>query len=196
MSSMTELFLDDEMIEMAAGVVRRIHQPAKHRLNPVMQAEKWWEGNQLFPYCTMYDEEEKLFKMWCRCGSDSPEKRVDGHGACSTYVTSEDGVHWERPSLGLMDFGGRRDHNVIFTGDETENLRPQGKKGVIISVVRNPHARDVDEKYVGMGFQLRKRGAYLGYSADGIHWRFDDEPFWQSRIDPTSWGDDNLKHLI
>jgi len=45
MSSMTELFLDDHLIEMAAGVVRRIHQPTKHALNPVIRPEKWWEGN-------------------------------------------------------------------------------------------------------------------------------------------------------
>ena len=196
MSHMTELFLDDHLIEMAASVTRKIHRPRKHLLSPVIRSEKWWEGNQLLPYATLYDEEEKVFKMWCRCGSDFRQAYVGGHAAYSLYYTSEDGIHWERPLLGAMDFGGRRDHNVVFAGDETENLKPQGKKGFILSVIRHPHPKDETEKYVGLGFTLRKRGAYLGTSPDGIHWQFADEPFWQTPMDPSSWGDDNLMQMI
>ena len=68
MPSKTELFLDDELIEMTASVARRIHQPTKHRLNPVLRAEHWWEGGQINPIATLYDPEEKLFKTWYRTG--------------------------------------------------------------------------------------------------------------------------------
>ena len=196
MSHVTELFLDDHLIEMAASVTRKIHRPRKHLLNPVIRPDQWWEGNQLLPYATLYDEEEKLFKMWCRCGSDARHKYVDNHAAYTVYYTSTDGLHWEKPMLGAVDFGGRRDHNVVFTGDETVNLKPQGRKGFIASVIRHPHPKDESEKYVGLGFRIRKRGAYLGTSPDGIHWQFADEPFWQTPLDPSSWGDDNLKQLI
>jgi len=197
MASQTELFLDDHLIEMAASVTRRIHRPRKHLLNPILRPEMWWEGNQMLPYATMYDEDEKIFKMWCRCGSDMREAYVDGHAAYCCYYTSQDGVHWERPMLGAVDFGGRRDHNVVFTGDEASKcLTPQGKKGCIVSVVRHPHPKDENEKYVGLGFKMTKRGAYLGTSPDGIRWKFADEPFWQTMLDPASWGDDQTKQLI
>lgn len=70
MSHITELFLDDQMIDMAASVSRKIHRPTKHTLNPIIRSEKWHEGNVNIPYATLYDEEEKCFKMWLRSGWD------------------------------------------------------------------------------------------------------------------------------
>ena len=43
---------------------------------------------------------------------------------------------------------------------------------------------------------MKKLGAYLGYSADGIHWRTEPEPFWQTPCDVAGWGDDSLMSLI
>jgi hypothetical protein len=199
MGSLTELFLDDQRIEMVAGVRRRMHQPRKHLLNPVLKPEMWWEGNQMLPYATAYDREEKLFKLWCRCGSDYSENYVAGHAAYSAYYTSTDGVHWDRPKLGISEFAGRRDHNVIFVGDSSttkHNNAIQGNKGFIVSVVRHPHPKDESEKYVGLVFSMKKRGARLGFSPDGIRWQFEENPFWQTQLDVASWGDDALIQLI
>ena len=75
MPSSTELFLDDELIEMTASVTRRIHQPTKYRLNPILRPKQWWEGNCIMPLATLYDPEEKLFKTWYRTGPlDNPEE--------------------------------------------------------------------------------------------------------------------------
>ena len=41
----TELFLDNNMIEVTPGVSRRLHQPKKHLLNPVVRCDRWCEGN-------------------------------------------------------------------------------------------------------------------------------------------------------
>lgn len=161
MASITELFLDDHLIEMVAGVGRRVHRPRKHLLNPVLRPDKWWEGNQLLPYATLYDSEEKLFKLWCRCGSDFREHYVADHAAYSAYYTSTDGIHWDRPMLGATDLGGRKDHNVVFLGDRAaakHNNVVQGNKGFIVSVVRHPHPRNEREKYVGLAFSMKKQG--------------------------------------
>ena len=66
MPSKTELFLDDELIEMTAGVTRRIHPPTKHRLNPVLRTEHWWEGNHLMPPATLHNPNARIFKAWYR----------------------------------------------------------------------------------------------------------------------------------
>jgi len=198
MASMTELFLDDHLVEMAASVTRTIHRPDKHRANPVMRPEKWWEGTHLLPYAALYDQEESVFKLWYRAGAARPEHYIDGHAAYTAYATSTDAVHWERPTLGVMDFAGRRDHSVLLTGGVSENLARRGKakKGFILSVIPHPHPKDESEKYVCLFADVLKRGAYLGYSADGIHWRREPEPFWRTPIDPTSWGDDTVKSMI
>ena len=57
---MTELFLDNHLIEVTPGVSRRLHPPKKHLLNPVVRCDRWWEGNIIDPYTTMFDQEEVM----------------------------------------------------------------------------------------------------------------------------------------
>jgi len=211
----TELFLDNEMIEVTPGVTRRLHPPLKHRLNPVARCERWCDGNILQPYTTMYDEDDKLFKMWARTGSDSSAKYLDGHAAYMTYLTSKDGVHWDKPDLGVTEVAGRRDHNIIFTSDTvaanraaaigskgsfvapTQPMRPQGKKAFFWGVNKHPHPRNADEKYVALAIvQDHRRGAHIVTSPDGIHWSCAAAPFWQTPNDVSGKGDDCLMHLM
>lgn len=211
MASMTERFLDNEWIEVTPGVTRKLQQPKKHPLNPVVRQEQWWEGEIIQPYCTMYDEEDRLFKMWARVGSDAQAGYVDGHAAFTAYLVSTDGVHWQRPSLGVTDISGRRDHNVVFVGHETDttavqhrkgviapnNYEYQGKKGFIWSVIKHPHPKTELEKFVGLAFLMKRRGAYIVTSPDGTHWSCDeDAPFWQTPHDVSGKGDDALMHLM
>jgi hypothetical protein len=197
-SPKTELFLDDEFLEMTAGVTRRIHQPTKHPLNPIIRPEQWWEGDLTWPMATLYDPEEKLFKMWYRTGPlVHPGRLIDGNASYTAYATSTDGVHWDKPLLGALELAGRKDHNVVLLSDGVEaRFRAEGKKAFIWSVVRHPNPRDEREKYVGLIFDMEKIGAYLGYSSDGIHWQRDPEPFWQTICDVAGWGDDSLMCLI
>ena len=198
MPSKTELFLDDELIEMTASVTRQIHPPSKHRLNPILRPEHWWEGQCVMPIATLYDPDEALFKMWYRTGPlDDPSGLIDGHASYTAYATSTDGVHWEKPLLGAVELAGRRDHNVVMLSEGIEaRHKGQGKKLFIRSVVLHPNPRDESEKYVCLFFDMKKVGPYLGYSADGINWRREAEPFWQSLTDVGGWGDDSLISLM
>jgi len=211
MGSMTELFLDNEMIESTPGVSRRLHPPRKHLANPVVRRSRWWENTYAQPYCTMYDHEDKLFKMWMRTGSDQKSGYLAGYAGYTTYLTSTDGVNWEKPELGALEIAGRRDHNIVFTGHEPDihtkprqpgiivpNAHPnQGKKGWLWSVVKHPKPKDASEKYVGVAFIMKRCGAHICTSPDGIHWKTDpDAPFWQTPHDVSGKGDDALMHLI
>ena len=212
---MTELFLDNKMLEMTPGVSRRLHQPKKHLLNPVVRCDRWCEGNNIQPYTTMYDQEDKLFKMWARTGSDWKSNYLDGHAAYMLYYTSKDGVHWDKPDLGLMSIAGRRDHNIIFTSDHlsettaggaqgtkgfivpTTPMTPQGKKAFFWAVNKHPNPRNPSEKFVALAIvQDHRRGAHLVTSPDGIHWSCASAPFWQTPNDVSSKGDDCLMHMI
>jgi hypothetical protein len=211
----TELFLDNTMIEVTPGVSRRLHKPKKHLLNPVVDCNRWCEGNDIQPYTTMYDNESKLFKMWARAGSDWKSRFLSGHSAYMLYYTSTDGVHWDRPDLGLVEIGGRRDHNIIFTSDmvpATDPARarrrqgfvvsgapmsPQGKKAFFWSVNKHPNPGHPGETFVALAIvQDHRRGAHLVTSPDGIHWSCASAPFWQTPNDVSSKGDDCLMHLF
>src|SRR6185312_7762703 len=125
-------------------------------------------GNNIQPYTTMYDAEDKLFKMWARGGSDWKSRFVGGHAAYMLYFTSTDGVHWDKPDLGATEIAGRRDHNIVFTSDmvpptEADGtrgrkgsfvsgapMRDQGKKAFFWSVNKNPNPRNASEKLVAV----------------------------------------------
>ncbi len=211
---MTELFLDNQMLDVTPGVSRRLHKPKKHLLNPVVRCERWCEGNNLQPYTTMYDKEDKLFKMWARAGSDWKTRYLDGHAAYMLYFTSTDGVHWHKPDLRLMAIAGRRDHNIVFTSDtvsgtsaassqETKGfvvpstpMTPQGKKAFFWAVNKHPNPRNASEKFVALAIvQDHRRGAHLVTSPDGIHWSCASAPFWQTPNDVSGKGDDCLMHM-
>jgi hypothetical protein len=210
----TELFLDNQMIEVTPGVSRRLHQPKKHPLNPIVRCDRWCEGNDIQPYTTMYDKEDKLFKMWARTGSDWKSRYLEGHAAYMLYFTSTDGVHWDKPDLGLMKIAGRRDHNIIFTSDmvsgtnrpspheksfvvPSQPMTPQGKKAFFWGVNKHPHPRNASERFVALAIvQDHRRGAHLVTSPDGIHWSCASVPFWQTPNDVSGKGDDCLMHLI
>jgi hypothetical protein len=212
---MTELFLDNQLLEVTPGVSRRLHQPRKHLLNPVVRCDRWCEGDYIEPYTTMYDQEDKLFKMWARAGSDWKSQYLDGHAAYMLYFTSTDGIHWDKPDLGLIRVAGRRDHNIIFTSDSvsapggansqakrpfivpSQAMTPQGKKAFFWAVNKHPHPRSADEKFVALAIiQDHRRGAHIVTSPDGIRWSCASTPFWQTPNDVSSKGDDCLMHMF
>jgi hypothetical protein len=211
----TELFLDNHLLESTPGVSRRLHPAKKHLLNPVIRCDRWCDGMYLEPYTTMYDAEEKIFKMWARAGSDSKNGYVGGNAAYMLYFTSTDGIHWAKPNLGISEVAGRRDHNIVFTSDmvskfptslaygpekfvaPTTAMTPQGKKAFFWSVNKHPRPRDASEKYIAAAIvQDYRRGAHIVTSPDGIHWSCAASPFWQTPHDVSSKGDDCLMHLF
>ncbi len=51
------------------------------------------------------------------------DKILPGHGACIAYAESTDGVSWVQPKLGLIDYNGNRDNNIVFRGDLNGSTR-------------------------------------------------------------------------
>lgn len=211
----TELFLDNQMLEATPGVSRRLHPAKKHLLNPVVRCDRWCDGDYMEPYTTMYDEEEKLFKMWARAGSDATAGYVGGNAAYMLYFTSADGIRWDKPDLGVLEVAGRRDHNIVFASDTvltsptalsygpdkfvvpSTPMTPQGKKAFFWGVNKHPRPRDASEKYIAAAIvQDHRRGAHIVASPDGMSWSCSAAPFWQTPHDVSSKGDDCLMHFF
>jgi hypothetical protein len=149
-----------------------LHPFRRHPLNPVIQPEFPWEAIQkneagmfnkgrIQVNSVMWDEQEQIFKMWyfgytgdCYC----------------CYATSKDGVHWDKPKLGLHDYEGSKDNNIWGV-----NLSCQ--------VARNEADSDPTRRYVSWGLQNRPtedgHGAdnslYRFLSPDGLHWTRDSD---------------------
>ena len=104
-----QLFLDDHVIGDINQLERVIHQPQKYPGNPVIKPDLPTDGTTIqIRDAPSWDEEERTWKLWyIRFGDD-------GNGAGgSGYATSRDGIHWEKPLLGLVESHGNRENNLI-----------------------------------------------------------------------------------
>ena len=157
------LFADDSGIVRREGVVRTIHV-ARTRSVPVLAPERPWEGSRVYVYGSVYrDPTTGVYRMWYlgrpELEGAAPRNRAPslrGGGADPVlYATSDDGIRWVRPSLGLYAFDGSKDNNIVF-----ELHSP--------SVLIDPFEKDPGKKYKMVGATLK--GYRAAYSADGLNW--------------------------
>ena len=169
--SRKQLFLDDYLIESMTDAKRGVNPAVKVDHNPVLRAERPWEGNHLAGGKVIYDEAEGLFKMWYT-GTNlrvDPERKKGGAwgiqllGAdepVKCLATSEDGIHWERPTLGLVEFQGSKENNILPPGAMTPTFR-------------DAHETDPSKRYKHLNWTKDTTAPMVGdlyYSPDGFEW--------------------------
>ncbi|MBN2307871.1 MAG: hypothetical protein JXR94_02805 [Candidatus Hydrogenedentes bacterium] len=155
------LFVDDYGIAEKAGVVRTYHAFEKDARNPVLSGDKPWEGGLAYVYGTVLPGEDGAgYRMWYHSWAEGEYRML--------YATSEDGVHWEKPALGLVEYGGSSANNILFRRTH-ENHNPQ--------VIHTPWDPDPARRYKMVYFEYGRTpphftvtGYYGAASPDGIHW--------------------------
>ena len=172
------LFIDDSFVHHVSNLTRTFTEPKKCTSNPVIRADQPWEKDAAFvdSGLVLYDEKEKLFKAWYQGGACyGPD---DNSNMC--YATSQDGVVWTKPSLGLVDFDGSKDNNIVLMAEcmmhDPAPIKDDGDS--------NPERRFKAIWWGGKkcdeavsGWQL---GHCIGFSPDGIHWKeHPDNPVWK-----------------
>ena len=161
------LLLDSRIIEEVTNAKLEVGTVVKHKANPLFEEEREWEmrfdnlyGNVIF------DEEEQIYKCWyspfivdssamgmtmeerSRRYQD-PENRE--MGIC--YATSIDGISWVKPELGLVEYNGSKQNNIVWRG-------PHGA-GIF---------KDLQEEDPAKRYKMILQGMSVSFSADGIHW--------------------------
>lgn len=165
--SRLELFVDDYLIEERTGdVALKLHQPTPQDV--VLVTDKPWEGNTSAYYSIFQDGD--IYRMYYR-GSHFDEKtRKATHREVTCYAESRDGIHWEKPELGLHEFDGSTANNIILDG--------LGTHCFVAFRDNNPDAPpEARYKGISRGRPHGKKGLYIFQSPDGIHWSLiKDEP--------------------
>jgi hypothetical protein len=145
-------------------------------INPVLAADRPWESFCVNT-CTVLREGNK-WHMWYE-SYDSTYK--SDNDALFCYATSNDGVHWTKPNLGLVEYAGNKNNNILLVGSTLGGLSgesvfvdsqasPAEKyKMVFVTMLRSPPKLDFTDH--ATDWQLR--GAV---SPDGINWRMLDKP--------------------
>jgi hypothetical protein len=152
----------------------------KHKSNPLFIEDKPWEKRFDNLYGNViYDEAEKIYKCWYspfitdmsalgmsleerdQLEYDPPDNRE--MGIC--YATSEDGITWRKPEMGLVEYEGNKNNNILWRGSgEREELWDGPHGAGIFKDYRDP---DPNRRYKAI---LKKEILSVAFSADGIQW--------------------------
>lgn len=135
-----QLFVDDFFIESMSGARRVLNRPQKitvdQPLHIPLELPRNSGGVQF--QVVIYDEKNHRFRMYYRDFERDPPLLF--------ALDSVDGMHWERPRLGLVELDGSKDNNATNC--------PPGH----LAVLWDPHEEDgafrwkrIDNKPTGVG---------------------------------------------
>lgn len=156
-----QLLVDDWLVAERRGVSRVWHQFEKHSTNPVLKADKPWEGGISYVYGTVLPNEVGPgYRMWYHSWADGEYRKL--------YATSADGLKWDKPDLGQVDYKGSTRNN-LFLRRSHEDHSPQ--------VIHTPDDPDPQRRYKLITYEYGRTppkytvSGYLGaYSPDGMQW--------------------------
>jgi len=155
-----ELFIDGFLIGGLGGYAQlRLHHPVAREI--VMVHDQPWEGSSC-GYHTVFRDGE-IYRMYYR-GLHWDLRRPKGDDQLEPvycYAESEDGVRWRKPELGVVEFNGSRENNIILKGIGTHNFSPFKDP--------NPDC-EPGALYKALGGIKREGGLFAFRSPDGVHW--------------------------
>ena len=161
--SRLELFVDHYLVDKTSGDAQlQLHKPTPRDV--VLVTDEPWEGNTCAYYTIFQDGD--LFRMYYRGAHFDVKARKSAHRELTCYAESNDGIHWTKPELGIFEFEGSKENNIVWSGVGTHNFTAFRDD--------NPAAPD-ESRYKAFG---RSRGGLLPFqSPDGKNWKLSqDEP--------------------
>lgn len=171
-----EFFWDNYMIDTEKTTAPHVvHQPV--RKDVVIKHDKLWEGDGCDFYNIVFDKALNKYRMyylgWEMLNPEGTKHITADIHAC--LVESQDGIHWERPNLGIHAFAGRKDNNIVLMKSMFPGMTNIDNFFVMIDENPNPA---VPERYKAtMAYRRREqdgtlyRALYALVSDDGIHFR-------------------------
>ena len=165
--SRLELFVDDFVIDKLEGdATLQLHQPKPQEV--VLVTDKPWEGNTSAYYTIFRDGD--LYRAYYRGSHWDEQAKKATHPEVVCYAESKDGVHWVKHELGLCEFNGSKQNNIVWNQVGTHCFAAFKDQ--------NPNcSADARYKAIARGRPTGKKGLYVFKSPDGIHWTpIKDEP--------------------
>ena len=158
-SDRRECFFDTYLIDKERTTAElRLHKLRRREV--IMEMNMPWEGNVCGYHCVFFAEGK--WRMYYRC---SMEGRKESFVA---YAESADGIRWVRPSLGIVEFEGSRDNNIILDLPMLKEHDYKGFDNMYVFYDENPDCPTA-EKYKMISMWVGHGALLLLVSADGIH---------------------------
>ncbi|MEQ9410298.1 MAG: hypothetical protein RIK87_21355 [Fuerstiella sp.] len=168
--SRRELFIDDSLIEQLKREVRlQLHHPQPREVALVFDAP--WEGTGTSGFHCVFRDGD-LYRMYYKAWNislDETKRRIRPSPGATCYAESDDGIHWRKPSLGLVEFQGSRDNNIVLRDHQIGSMKLNAGY-CAITIDENPAAVP-EARYKGMFVASNPKGMLPFQSADGLNWK-------------------------
>jgi len=113
------LAIDDVSIPFTNNLRLEMHRPVKHPDNPLLSpgAPETPDGYGAQFYGSIVEDEGKFKAWYVAVDSSFREDPTSFRCLRPAYAESADGIHWTKPSLGLVQFNGNRENNLVLVED-------------------------------------------------------------------------------
>lgn len=172
LGSTPHLFVDHYLLEELGELKLKLQQPKAQEV--VLVTDQPWEGNTCAYYTVFQDGD--LYRMYYRGSHWDTTLKESTHPEVVCYAESRDGTHWHKPNLGICEYEGSKQNNIVWDGIGSHNFTP--------FLDTNPECPAKSRfKALGRGRSLRpgdqesEHGLFAFQSPDGLHWELmHDEP--------------------
>ena len=146
-------FFDNSLIDLdKTTAVETWHKPEPKDF--IFKFDKPWEDKVSFPHVF---KDGDVYKLYYVC-SPKVGDLVDLDAYCVTaLLISKDGIRWERPNIGIHEFNGSKENNIVY---------PYPCEFSVLKDT-NPNCKD-DERYKALNHVPGIRELYYLKSSDGI----------------------------
>ncbi len=180
---------DDESIPWRHNLHVTLVQGEKHPENPVVRTGP--EGSPDFGHAILYGtvmHDGKKFRMWYL---GMMQRKIEKYQAPGWWrpmccAESDDGIHWTKPELGLVELNGNTKNNICLIEGEPHSLT---RVNDFLSVLHDPEDPDPSRRFKcayiahppfaevkggrsAIGPNESRWGAFIcATSADGLKWK-------------------------
>lgn len=161
---------DNVSIPHTQNLRLEMRQPTRHPNNPVLGrgAPGTPDAQGVQFYGSLIKENGK-YRLWYVAFDDRKDFPVPTERWRAAYAESTDGVNWTKPNLGLVEFNGNKDNNLIL-------VDPAPLGFVDLKVLADHDDPDPQRRYKITGHIYFRHKTRLGSlapftSADGLRWK-------------------------
>lgn len=166
-----QLLWDKSLIESQVNGSFKYHRPTPKEVSLTTDAP--WEGNVSAYFTFLQDGDE--YRAYYRGSHYDTERKVVTHREVTCVAVSKDGIKWTKPKLGLYEFDGSKENNIVWDGIGTHCFAPFVDENP--ACPKNERYKAVSRgRYVTGDFDVPDRqkgivGLYMFTSEDGIRWK-------------------------
>lgn len=160
-----QVFIDGRFMAEARDVSLEVHPPRKTG-DWTIRPEHPWERGGIGPYSNVLHDGH-TYHMWYHAMDDPHWDQAETNGAIC-YATSEDGITWQKPDLGLTEYAGSRKNNIVV-GHGAMGITVGQDGGMVFLDPNGPS--DSRYRMLCRFDAIGAEGLHILSSSNGVHWR-------------------------